>query len=56
MPSKNGNIRGARVVDSSRGGFGTAALDAIRKSPWRPGEHGDEAVNTRVRKKFHFKL
>lgn len=51
-----GNVRDAAVVSSTHPGFEQAALDAVMKWKFKPGQKGGVAVNTRARQKFPFTL
>jgi len=52
----DGSVRSARVISSSHSEFAKAALDAILKSKWHPGEKDGEIVATRVRQQIYFTL
>lgn len=51
-----GNVRDATVISSTHPGFEQAALDAVVKWKFKPGQKGGVAVNTRARQKFPFNL
>lgn len=51
-----GDVRDPLVVSSTHPGFEQAALDAVSKWKFKPGQKGGVAVNTRVRQKFPFTL
>jgi RNA polymerase sigma factor (sigma-70 family) len=52
----NGQVQGARAVESSRPEFEAAAVAAVEKWQFDPGRHGGRLVNARVNQKIEFNL
>jgi TonB family C-terminal domain len=51
-----GNVRDPVIISSTHAGFEQAALDAVMRWKFMPGQKGGVAVNTRVRQRFPFTL
>lgn len=53
---RDGNVSRPRVFESSHRDFEQAAISAILKSKWQPGQKNGEAVRSRVRLPVNFQL
>jgi RNA polymerase sigma factor (sigma-70 family) len=49
-----GNVLGARATESTRPEFEAAAVDAVSKWQFKPGQHGGRPVNVRVNQQVVF--
>lgn len=52
----NGNVRDARIIESTNPGFNDNVLRAVRTWKFEPGEKGGRKVNTRVEQPFPFNV